>query len=408
MGFYDFPHTRNYDTDLGYLIGEYKKLNSEYKTLNEKYTILVQIYDVVKKNIKDVTIEQLEKWLEDGTLESIIKSLIVTKRRFILIGDSYGNRVNEDSKNYFTLVQEYLNINNNDYFHVNLGGASFYHRDSNYTFLHLLTTLENTVTEPENITDIIVIGGANDALYTYDETYTSIANFYNYVKEHYIKANISLIGLGLTFTNHGMAQRQTMLKAWKDSIKLGINFIKNSEFTMCNSTLLTDDLCHPNANGVNEIAKQIAKSINSGICDVNYELSNIAILNGSLPEHSNVNLIPVNFNAVMRLNNNITTIDPRGGAFMLSFNTNLVPDLAAENEIKLNLDKTLLSNIENINLTHYGLLRGLDNNKCYHVSLMTYVDPSGNYSIRVFLQEPIPASAGNYHFQLLANFTAIN
>lgn len=61
----EFPHTRNYDQDLGQLICMYKKLSGDYDTL-------VQIYEIVKKDINDITIEQLQKWLDDGTLENII------------------------------------------------------------------------------------------------------------------------------------------------------------------------------------------------------------------------------------------------------------------------------------------------------------------------------------------------
>lgn len=35
MGYYEFPHTRNYDTDLGYLIKKYKELLKSYNITNE-------------------------------------------------------------------------------------------------------------------------------------------------------------------------------------------------------------------------------------------------------------------------------------------------------------------------------------------------------------------------------------
>lgn len=72
MGFYDFPHTRNYDTDLGYLIEKYKKLNGDYNELVEKYNLLVDIYNIVKKDISNITLEELNKWLTDGTLNNYL------------------------------------------------------------------------------------------------------------------------------------------------------------------------------------------------------------------------------------------------------------------------------------------------------------------------------------------------
>lgn len=34
MGYYEFPHTRNYDTDLGYLINKYQELDTEVKNID--------------------------------------------------------------------------------------------------------------------------------------------------------------------------------------------------------------------------------------------------------------------------------------------------------------------------------------------------------------------------------------
>ena len=69
MGYYDFPHTRNYDSDLGFLIKKYNELDNKYDTL-------IDIYNVIKKQITDITLEQLQKWLDDGTLENIINEQI--------------------------------------------------------------------------------------------------------------------------------------------------------------------------------------------------------------------------------------------------------------------------------------------------------------------------------------------
>lgn len=64
--FQDFPNTNFYNQDLGWLIKKYKELNGDIK-------ILQQIYDKFKEQIKDITIEQLQEWLDDGTLTDIIE-----------------------------------------------------------------------------------------------------------------------------------------------------------------------------------------------------------------------------------------------------------------------------------------------------------------------------------------------
>lgn len=42
MGYYDFPHTRNYDTDLGFLIEKYKEFVNAYNEINYKITEYLQ------------------------------------------------------------------------------------------------------------------------------------------------------------------------------------------------------------------------------------------------------------------------------------------------------------------------------------------------------------------------------
>lgn len=69
MALYDYPHTGNYDQDLGFLI-------KRYQELDEKYLTLVEIYEIVKKDIKDITLEQLQEWLDNGTFASLIDSYI--------------------------------------------------------------------------------------------------------------------------------------------------------------------------------------------------------------------------------------------------------------------------------------------------------------------------------------------
>lgn len=66
MGYFnEFPHTKGYDGDLGYLIKMYKKLVALYQS-NSDYL------EELKGTITDITNEQLQKWLEDGTLQGLV------------------------------------------------------------------------------------------------------------------------------------------------------------------------------------------------------------------------------------------------------------------------------------------------------------------------------------------------
>ena len=74
MAFYsEYPHTRNYDDDQREIIHLYKKMIDEYEALKN-------VYDNVSNQINQITEEQLQKWLDDGTLaDDINQTLFNTK-----------------------------------------------------------------------------------------------------------------------------------------------------------------------------------------------------------------------------------------------------------------------------------------------------------------------------------------
>lgn len=48
MGYYEFPHSRNYDTDLGYLIKQYKELIEKYNmTIEDIKNLDLHIMDIL-------------------------------------------------------------------------------------------------------------------------------------------------------------------------------------------------------------------------------------------------------------------------------------------------------------------------------------------------------------------------
>lgn len=62
MGFYDFPHTRNYDSDLGFLIEKYKELQTIYSNFVDKdefNTTISTLQSTLEKELND-TVSELE------------------------------------------------------------------------------------------------------------------------------------------------------------------------------------------------------------------------------------------------------------------------------------------------------------------------------------------------------------
>lgn len=68
MGYYEFPHTRNYDSDLGFLIQMYQELTAKYDDLlisfDEFREMLKIILDQIEVNVTD----EVNKLLQEGKI----------------------------------------------------------------------------------------------------------------------------------------------------------------------------------------------------------------------------------------------------------------------------------------------------------------------------------------------------
>ena len=73
MSYYDFPHTRNYDSDLGFLIKSYNDLMDNYKKL-------IDVYSRIEDKIQDVVIQlfQEEKIQLDAIYDEVDESISFT------------------------------------------------------------------------------------------------------------------------------------------------------------------------------------------------------------------------------------------------------------------------------------------------------------------------------------------
>lgn len=67
-GYYNFPHTRNYDSDLGFLIEMYKELTSKYNNLLISFDEFIEILQSILTQIEVIVTEEVNKLLQDGKI----------------------------------------------------------------------------------------------------------------------------------------------------------------------------------------------------------------------------------------------------------------------------------------------------------------------------------------------------
>lgn len=95
MSFFEFPHTRTYDTDLGWLIKDYKTLDEFIAAIKSwieqtQPTIdeLKALYDaIVSGNLPEGMKEGITKWLETHALDLI--GDLATMVLFAITDDGY-------------------------------------------------------------------------------------------------------------------------------------------------------------------------------------------------------------------------------------------------------------------------------------------------------------------------------
>lgn len=79
MSFFEFPHTRTYDTDLGWLIKSVKKLiecceqMQDWKAEHElQYEELKKLYDdIISGNFPPSVIEAFNKWMRENAFDLV-------------------------------------------------------------------------------------------------------------------------------------------------------------------------------------------------------------------------------------------------------------------------------------------------------------------------------------------------
>lgn len=247
-------------------------LQGETSSLDGRMDDAESDISTLENSVSQLTTDMSEAQSDISTLETSLGKVIDRlARRFILISDSYANRVNGSNNNFFQIFKNALDLDDTELYTANIAGAAFAHSSTNYRFITLLQNLESTVTNKDSITDIIVIGGANDAGYSETNTKNAIAAFNTYAKGIYPNAKITLMPCGLTFTSASMLNQKKVYNTWCKAQYLGINYIANSEYIMRNTAMLDPtDKCHPSTSGVDAIANALINWVQGQTVEASY------------------------------------------------------------------------------------------------------------------------------------------
>lgn len=230
-----------------------------------------------------------------------------TNRKFILIGDSYGEGYTPDG-NVTSWIQHFKNIlglTNNNCIIKYLGGAGFCNSVNNRNFITLL----DEVTADNNVTDIIVCGGYNDRSYTAQNIDYAMESFKTIANTKFPNAKIYVGFIGWTTnTSNTLSLYNTCYQYIIQSIGNGFNFLNNCQFTLHNYRYFSSDGIHPKAEGSYSLGLNIVQSYLTGSCDVVVPYNNMYLKN----INSDISSQSITTTLGSELNNNIVQVSTQG------------------------------------------------------------------------------------------------
>lgn len=208
----------------------------------------------------------------------------VHPKKYLLIGDSYAGYTNGGI--HYSWADDVISLTGIDAVKLTAGGIGFRSpHDSVGSFLTLLQQAVNndTLGSLEDYTDIIVAGGANDITgIVYDdvsisELETNMTAFLSYCTSNFPNAKLSISFIGMVYSPNFTKAYYQALNVYRNCIKIGISYIKNTEYILQPGHMLADGI-HPNATGFSELAKYLSDAILTGSCNVDRDLTAITIV----------------------------------------------------------------------------------------------------------------------------------
>lgn len=226
--------------------------------------------DISKIKIEDGTYNIKDEVARQGIASLQVPRKIMTNRKIIFLGDSYGTGQNSvDStvtNSWTTLVPQYLGLSNNQFYVDNENGSGF---KAGLTFKSQLERVGANISDKSSITDIIIAGGFNDREDTIADIQTKMAEFFTYAKTNYPNAEFMLAHIGWSRNDaHRLSMAIRSIPAYTDCGKYGCRYLKNTEWILHDYSLFYTDNFHPNQNGQNKLASYLTDAILNGGCDV--------------------------------------------------------------------------------------------------------------------------------------------
>lgn len=178
-------------------------------------------------------------------------------RKFIFIGDSYAHASGSNNGWLDLLIPMLGIVYNVDYWAADNGGACFCNTAN--SFLMLLNSI--TVTSPNDITDIVVVGGANESGYSVSLIKSTIQTFITTATNLYPNAVVRIAFAG---GNNNAANKVHMIEALCGYSSQKAQFIQNVSYSTSPNDSFQADGIHPTPAAYTRMANSIYGALLGG------------------------------------------------------------------------------------------------------------------------------------------------
>lgn len=271
-----------------------KIINSENTLGNQMESItnaFIELQNYVNNYFDNLDVQEeinnkLNAMVKDGTLERIINQeifgeinkkldLLMLPKKFVLIGDSYGNGYTPEGSitSWCELFKNNMNLSNENCIINAKNGYGF--ARPNYLFSELL----NELSKDNNVTDVVILGGYNDTPYSYSEINIGIKNCKNIVNSKFPNAKLHIGMVGWANISDRLIRLFNTINNYKVSCtNNNVNYIYNIEYTLHDYfTYFASDNIHPNENGQIYIAYNLTTYFISNKVEINKNYINCGI-----------------------------------------------------------------------------------------------------------------------------------
>lgn len=284
MAYDIYPYTNLHELNLDWILQEMKRVAAESASTKEAQA---ELKEFVEQHIDEIPAEvarQLQEMADSGELVELLGGSIVTQltnrkgRKWLFIGDSYANRP-DDWDN--TIVDRWnlsradltagdTYTDSTDCFMIRWGGYGFLgietsNPDIGGKWIDLCNEYWPADVDKNSITDIVIVGGYNDRLQSYDDLTAAIRQFNALFTSTFVNAQVWLAEVGADVSNRLNMQRlRTVYEAYKDQA----NGLKNWRYISGSEGVLhfvksnnATDFHHPTPEGGKMLGAYIAAAL---------------------------------------------------------------------------------------------------------------------------------------------------